>query len=453
MREQQVSPPRALPTIHVHRVLPDGAVRRSVLGAPAEDRADNGAALPASPAPPGSDPPHRSAGATRGGRQLRSGRVIALTGAGAAALVAVLIGAVVLTGGDGDAAPRPTVEAVPPQLALETAGTAASAGTVEVAAELPAGPGRGRVRDLPAGAATEEQVVRLAAALGVDGPAERADDRWQVAAGGTILVVSDTAGTPWQLGTPAGDPPVLTLPGAPDASVSSPGGPARATPGLRGVTRAASQVLAALGLRGAEVRFGAGPGTRDVVAAPIVDRLPTAGMETWLRYGPGARLVGAAGWLGAPAAAGRWYPLIPAEEALGTLPAGPEIAVGCGPPMCGPRVVVGARPGLLLRPAAGDAVVLVPAWLFALRGGGAPLAAIAVDPDFLTRAAPEPDRGAAPAPGVGADPAPGTGTGTGTGVDPAPGSVDPGAADSRADDGAAGSNRSTGTPASPRPAR
>ena len=511
MREQQVSPPRALPTIHVHRVLPDGAVRRTVLGAPAEpaERADRGAAQPgppasasplapaapappptpvlgsegapatrlasgparrsdgapagaapargpvgappSRPAPPGSDAPHRSVGATRVGRQVRSRRVIALAGAGAAALVVVLVGAVALAGGDGgDATPRLTIEAVPPKLALETAGPAggagpaAAAGTVEVAAELPVGPSRGQVRDLPAGAATEEQVVRLAAALGVDGPAERADDRWQVAAGGTVLVVSDTAGTPWQLSTPAGDPPVLTLPGAPDASVSSPGGPSRATPGLRAVTRAASQVLAAIGLRGAEVRFGAGPGTRDVVAAPVVDRLPTAGMDTWLRYGPGARLIGAAGWLGTPAAAGQWYPLIPAEEALATLPAGPEIAVECGSPMCGPRVVVGARPGLLLRQAAGAAVVLVPAWLFTLRGGGAPLAAIAVDPDFLTRTAPEPDRSAAPPPGPGAS------------VDPAPGTVDPGAADSQADDGAAGSNGSTGAggpPASPRPTR
>lgn len=507
MREQQVSPPRALPTIHVQRVLPDGAVRRTVLGTPAEERADHGAALPSPaapsvsavsavspvspvsaasaaspasaasapargsggalsfrpappasdpargsggaltsrPAPPVSDPPHRSAGATRVRRQVRSRRVVALAGVGAAALVAVLVGAVALTGGDdGDAGPRLTVEAVPPKLALETAGTVASAGTVEVAAELPAGPSRGRVRDLPAGAATEEQVVRLAAALGVDGPAERADDRWQVAAGGTVLVVSDTAGTPWQLSTPAGEPPVLTLPSAPDASVSSPGGPARATPGLRAVTRAASQVLAAIGVRGAEIRFGAGPGTRDVVAAPLVDRLPTAGMETWLRYGPGARLVGAAGWLGIPAAAGQWYPLIPAEEALATLPTGPEIAVECGSPMCGPRVILGARPGLLLRPAAGEAVVLVPAWLFSLRGGGAPLAAIAVNPAFLTQAAPEPGRSADPTPGPGAS------------VDPAPGSVDPGAADSQADDGAAGSNGSTGSagpPASPRPTR
>lgn len=442
MREQQVSPPRALPTIHVHRVLPDGAVRRTVLGAPVgpEDRTDRGAALPAPsfpPAPPGPDPARRFAGATRVGGQARSRRVVAL--AGAAALAAVLVGAVALTGGGGDSTPRLTVEAVPPQLALETAGTAASAGTVEVAAELPTGPSRGQVRDLPAGAATEEQVVRLAAVLGVDGAAARAGDRWQVAAAGTVLVVSDTAGTPWQLSTPSGDPPALTLPGAPDASVSSPGGPVRATPGLRAVTRAATLVLAAVGLRGAEVRFGTGPGTRDVVAAPVVDRLPTAGMETWLRYGPGARLIGAAGWLGTPAAAGQWYPLIPADEALATLPAGPEIAVDCTSPMCRPRVVIGARPGLLLRPAAGEAALLVPAWLFTLRGGGTPLAAIAVNPAFLTQAAPEPGRSAAPTPGPGG------------GVDPAPGSVDPGVADSQADDGAAAG--STGPSAPPRPTR
>jgi hypothetical protein len=416
----QQGPAGGLPPVRVRRSLPATARRRTLAGTPlgpgpagtgsgagegggTGGAGEAGAASPAvggagaagpavggagaAPggvfaAPGGADPSSsaRPAGATRVAGSGGGGRRAAVV---AAAVVGVLVaaGSVVLGlggGGDGDGTPRLTVAAGPPPLAVEAAGVGRS---VELAGPLPDGPATGTVRDLPAGAAGEEQVVRLAAALGLDGMPRRDGDRWVVAG----LTVSDAAGNPWELRTADGEPPVLTLPRDPGTTVSSPVDGPGPRPTRGQLETAAAPVLAALGLAGAEVRYPAGDGRRDAVAAPVVDGLPTAGMETWLRYAPGPRLVGAAGWLGAPAPGGPAYPLVSAEQALAALPAGPEIAMGCVPQArrCGPPAVTGARPGLLLGHAGRGRVVLLPAWLFVVRGSDAPLPAVAVDPRYL----------------------------------------------------------------------
>jgi hypothetical protein len=132
-------------------------------------------------------------------------------------------------------------------------------------------------------------------------------------------------------------------------------------------------VLAALGLDRAEVRYAAAGGTLDVIAAPAVGDLPTAGMETRLRYAGRALLAGGTGWLAPPVLGGPTYPLVGAEQALSALP---RADVGR------PREIVGARPGLTLRRDRTGRELLLPAWFYSVSGGST-LVALAVDPAYV----------------------------------------------------------------------
>src|SRR5207253_6895706 len=99
-------------------------------------------------------------------------------------------------------------------------------------------------------------------------------------------------------------------------------------------------------------------------------------------------LVDGSGWLAAPAA-GTEYPLVSAKRALDALPAPPRILIACATPavadcpMPRPVVVTGARPGLTLRYQDRGGPLLAPAWLYDVRGGGFPPAAVAIDPAYL----------------------------------------------------------------------
>lgn len=135
---------------------------------------------------------------------------------------------------------------------------------------------------------------------------------------------------------------------------------------------AARPVLAALGLDQAEVRYAATGRTLDVVAAPLVGNLPTAGMETRLRYAGHAQLAGGAGWLAPQVLGGPTYPQVSAEQALSTVRQSPGL----------PREIVGTRPGLMLRRDLSERELLVPAWFYDLRGGSS-LIALAVNPAWV----------------------------------------------------------------------
>ena len=79
----------------------------------------------------------------------------------------------------------------------------------------------------------------------------------------------------------------------------------------------------------------------------------------------------------------------------------PEIAIACVQgrvcPGVGPRVVTGAHLGLMLASDAG-APVLVPAWLFTIKGSDDPVAVVAVDPSYLGDPAPGRSDGASSPP-------------------------------------------------------
>jgi hypothetical protein len=328
---------RPLPVLHVRTVLPPGAVRRSL-----------------HPLPAGDD--HGATPAVDRGRRVPVGAVVA---AGTAVAVAVAVG---LAGRGGDSAPDTrAAPPSPPRITLHSAGVRAGSGPVTVAVPLPAGLPRARVNALADGPAPEAGVARLAAALGLDGRPEHTATGWTVRSPGATLQVADDAGRRWTLRTAGAEQPA---PGrTAEVPIATPAG---------AVPDAARAVLAALGLDQAEVRYAAAGGGLDVVAAPLVGDLPTAGLETRLRYADRARLIGGAGWLAPPVLGGPTYPLVSAQQAVSTAAPGPGV----------PREVVAARPGLVLRRDLGDRQLLLPAWFFSLRGG-ATLVLSAVDPAYV----------------------------------------------------------------------
>jgi hypothetical protein len=394
---------RPLPVLHVHDVLPPGAVRRSLHALP--PRAGQGATRAGAARPAAGQGAARAGAAGQGAARAeaagqgaaragttrsaagrgaaqaggggpaahgptRAGRrgvsLAAAVAAGTAVLVAVALG-LAGAGGGGDGDRTPDTRAVPappapPMITVHSTGDRAGSGPITVAVPLPPGLARARVNALADGPAPEADVTRLAAALGLDARPEHTATGWTVRSPGATLQVADDAGRRWTLRTAAAEPP---LPGrTADVPIATPGG---------AVPDAARAVLAALGLDRAEVRYAAAGGALDVVAAPLVGDLSTAGLETRLRYADRARLTGGAGWLAPPVLGGPTYPLVSAQEAV------PTTAPGRGVP----REIVAARPGLSLRRDLTDRELLVPAWFYALRGGST-LIALAVDPAYVS---------------------------------------------------------------------
>jgi hypothetical protein len=174
--------------------------------------------------------------------------------------------------------------------------------------------------------------------------------------------------------------------------------PAGPRPDEAAVRKAATDVLAALGLGGADVQVQSYPSIALVTAAPVVAGLPTSGYETRLQYDGKIALTGGSGWLAAPVA-GAEYPLISAQRALDLQPK-PEIARDCPdvePSKCTTALpaITGARLGLAVRHDQQIGALLVPAWLYTLRGSPFPLVVVAVDPAYLSTS-----RGGAPPPAV-----------------------------------------------------
>jgi hypothetical protein len=275
-------------------------------------------------------------------------------------------------------------------------------------------------------------------------PAEPPNAGGPVASAGSTPGAGSGAARPPKAGPPA-PAPGPPMPGGPDMPVGVPMPPPGAAadlprPAADRLRAAATPVLAALGLDRAPVRVETYPGQGQVMAAPVVDGLPTLGYETRLFYDTRARLVSGMGWLATPTASAE-YPLVSARKALEQVPAVPELpcpAIEPPPPACKPRqlVIVAARPGLMLvweasagaesagaeSPGAGPAgarsagarsagaesaeagsagaesgtAMLVPAWLYSVRGDLPPLAAPAVDPRYLVPP-PPPGRPGVPA--------------------------------------------------------
>jgi hypothetical protein len=123
---------------------------------------------------------------------------------------------------------------------------------------------------------------------------------------------------------------------------------------------------------------------------PTVDGLPTVGYDTAVSV-TASRIVDARGLLG-PVVDGRDYPVLSARAAYDrltrTVMMRPMIACMAPPakqdPMLcgGPLVVTGARFGLSLQ-YDGTSPLLVPSWLFDVKGSDRPIAQVAVDPAYL----------------------------------------------------------------------
>jgi hypothetical protein len=231
------------------------------------------------------------------------------------------------------------------------------------------------------------------------------------ASGGGSAASPGSAGS---AGNPAGNAGPSTGSGSSSTSQGGPRPlprPTGPTPSEMSIRAAGTKILPTLGLGDAAITINTYPGGARLTADPVVDGLPTVGMQTWLAFDGTATLVGGGGFLVTPTA-GPEYPLISAKAALATLPV---LAVGvaeCNDKQCDGAAppaktpITGARLGLALRfDYHQHAQILVPAWLFTIVKSTYVIPVVAVDPAYL---------GTPPTPGGG----PGIGTAAPTNIVP-----------------------------------
>lgn len=157
-----------------------------------------------------------------------------------------------------------------------------------------------------------------------------------------------------------------------------------------------------------------------VALTPPAGALYASGYTTRVDVDASLKVLSASGFLSGPTA-GDTYPLVTAREAFDQLPflaRGEACQVapdgqGCVEPPA--PEITGATVGLQLVTTAKGEQVLVPAWLFDLKGSDEPLAQIAIDPEFLGTA-PEPT----------GEPGPKPSSGSGGGSEPVPPPADGG---------------------------
>jgi hypothetical protein len=169
-------------------------------------------------------------------------------------------------------------------------------------------------------------------------------------------------------------------------------------------------------------RFSGAAGARTVRVDPELDDAPTTGFETSVTV-DSTGILTASGSLGEPRPSDR-YPVISADDAVKLIAAMPVPLIACaestvpvppGPACGGPMEVTGATFGRSMQwEGASERPLLVPSWLFDLKGATEPLAIVAVDPAYL--ADPRP-----------ADPGDGASGSGGGSVPGSPGTADPGA--------------------------
>ncbi|MGW2731179.1 hypothetical protein [Streptomyces sp. NPDC001494] len=302
--------------------------------------------------------------------------------------------------------------------------------------ELPAGPGSAPVY-LPGGEVGRERVARLAEALGVDGAPVAEGRGWRVGGkdgSGPVLRVNRDAPGDWTFSRYA--------PGTDDCRKAAVCAPDPAAPAAHPVSAAAAEkaaapVLKALGQGGAKTDASQVMGAQRVVDAdPVVGGLPTYGLTTGLVVDANGELAGGHGQLAAPVR-GDTYPVLGAARTLELMNKGPRSTHrmgigGCASPMplkdrdeqpCGaattaPKAAEAAKVekavfGLAAR-SSGGRQVLVPAWLFEVRGssggGDFTVAYPAVDPEYLLEQAPAVDPDALTSPGGPATAEPGART-------------------------------------------
>jgi hypothetical protein len=266
--------------------------------------------------------------------------------------------------------------------------------------------------------ASADDAQSVADALQLSGTPTRIEGGWALRDGDNRLVVRDDGG--WSYGLDcAPDSPVssedvnvgcavasgvgVVAPGvstsgsggggsdggtttvSPEPVPTSPAGPTNAE-----ARAAAAGVFDRLGLTNPNVVVYGGDPTSTVQASPAVDGMLSSNWVTTVQVDAKSVIVAADGWLSSPDR-GADYPVITAHHAFDLLQQQPRPAIMLcaqrtdGKPGCAdvpPTEVTGATLGVMLDQDSGHPV-LVPAWLFSIKGQQDPVAQIAVDPSYL----------------------------------------------------------------------
>ncbi|WP_451683373.1 hypothetical protein [Streptomyces sviceus] len=381
-----------------------------------------GKAAPAPALPDSEIPRHEDADAPRPARHRSP---VAIAAVAAAVLLVGGGGAYLAAGASGGSGDNTTSGAsgddTPPPLALDgyRAGGGEGNGiapgepnpygvTYRVDGSLPDGPDSAPVYRTQ-GQVTEDDVARLAEALGIDGTPVAQGQVWRIGVkdgSGPSLQVNRQAPGAWtfQRYSPGVD-------GCRSATVcgqepETPTGPPVSTAAAE---KAAAPVLKAVGQGTAKLDASQVMGAQRIVNAdPVVGGLPTYGWATGVTVNGQGEVVGGTGQLKAPVKSDT-YPVLSAEKTLGLLNKVPAAdhrmgIGGCASPVplkdrleapCGESTASPAKSTLTVEKAVfglashfvGGRQALVPSWLFEVRATGAKDAFTvtypAVDPRYI----------------------------------------------------------------------
>ncbi|GGQ44092.1 hypothetical protein GCM10010250_13970 [Streptomyces althioticus] len=400
-------------------------------GASAAEASGPAGGTPTAPRTPPAGDEHAYAGpepvvggsrdADRGSEGQARRRTPALVASVAAAVLLVGGGGAYLAAGAGDsgggAAPGANGDATPPPLALDGYSESGPNGiapgepnpygaTYRAEGALPDGPDTAPVFHAR-GKITEDQVVALAEALGVEGRPFAEGGSWRIGgqdgSGPTLRVDTQAPGT-WTFSRN-----ITRSDNCKGATCKAPTGAKTAAVSEEAAKKAAAPVLKAVGQDDAKLDASQVlDGSRVVNADPEVGGLPTYGWTTGVVVGASGEVVGGSGRLAEPVK-GDEYPVVSAREALdamnGAPGAGDRVEIGgCATPVpldegqqqqepCAPAKPAGdtvavdeAVFGLAAHSVDGRPA-LVPSWLFEVRPAGSdnPFTVThpAVEPQFL----------------------------------------------------------------------
>ncbi|MGY4737046.1 hypothetical protein [Streptomyces sp. ATMOS53] len=332
-------------------------------------------------------------------------------------------------GSGGSGSGSPSGDGAPAALLLDdySAGTGTSNGgangiapgepnpygvTYKADGTLPDGPGSAPVY-WPKGAVTKDEVVRLAKVLGAEGTPVVDGEAWKVGAAdgsGPVLRVNRQAPGIWTFTRYA--PGTDNCTGGTVKCTRDPAGAAGDTVSEAVAKQAAAPILKAVGQDDAKVDASQIMGAQRVVNAdPVFGGLPTYGWTTGISVSAQGEVVGANGQLQAPLK-GDTYPLLSAREALAALNGAPgsnhRMGIGgCASPVplkdrlespCGTSTAAPQQETVTVEDAvlglaphtSGGRQVLVPSWLFDVKGAGAAagytVTQPAVEPAYLKSA-------------------------------------------------------------------
>ncbi|WP_240436187.1 hypothetical protein [Streptomyces sp. CC0208] len=381
-----------------------------------------GQAAPAPELPDSEIPRHGDAGAPRPARHRSP---VAIAAVAAAVLLVGGGGAYLAAGASGGSGDGTTTGAsgddTPPPLALDgyRAGGGGGNGiapgepnpygvTYRVDGSLPDGPDSAPVYRTQ-GQVTEDDVARLAEALGVDGTPVAQGQVWRVGVkdgSGPSLQVNRQAPGAWTFQRYSSVPDDCGSATVCGQEPETPTGPPVSTAVAE---KAAAPVLKALGQDTAKLDASQVMGAQRIVNAdPLVGGLPTYGWATGVTVNGQGEVVGGTGQLKAPVK-GDTYPVLSAEKTLGLLNKVPATdhrmgIGGCASPVplkdrleapCGESTASPAKSTLTVEKAVfglashfvGGRQALVPSWLFEVRATGAKDAFTvtypAVDPRYI----------------------------------------------------------------------